>query len=79
MKNENQLSTTGKLKSNYHLLLVLVLIAAVANIFVRVGYSVDDYTYMQAAVCSPSLIVDFMKWHYLNYNGRTLAHVLTII
>lgn len=38
----------------------------------------DDYLYEKAAVCSLPQIVQFMKWHIMNYNGRTFVHILCL-
>ncbi|MCQ2484026.1 MAG: DUF6056 family protein [Clostridia bacterium] len=39
----------------------------------------DDYLYEKAAVCNLPQIVQFIKWHIMNYNGRTFVHILCLI
>jgi hypothetical protein len=66
------------LKANYHIILLLILVLSIASILTRVGLSVDDLDYKQVAICSPAVILHFIKWHMLNYNGRTLVHLVVI-
>lgn len=66
------------LKENYHIFCILAVFGYAVYVLSHVILSSDDYTYKQVAVCNVPEIIDFMKWHIANYNGRTLIHILII-
>ena len=53
---------------------------AVCFLSVRsVGLFNDDMLYKQVSVCSPAVILQFMKWHINFFNGRTLVHLFAML
>ncbi len=63
----------------YHYFFLAVLFVSALYINFHVTLQGDDYIYRQAAVCKLTQIFDFLKWHYADYNGRTLVHFLDIL
>lgn len=70
---------TDLLKKNYHYLILAIFFVTALYINFHVTLQGDDYIYRQAAVCSFPQILQFLKWHYAEYNGRTLVHLLDIL
>lgn len=69
-----------KIKTNMCSVLVFIMVFfASLSIISQVDLFADDYTYKQVAVCSFDRIVEFIKWHINNYNGRTLIHIMDML
>lgn len=56
-----------------------VVFAASFSVLFSVGFFLDDFTYKQVSVCETDEILQFLKWHIENYNGRTLVHCLEML
>lgn len=70
---------TVDLTKRYYIPVLIFFFATALYISYHVTLQGDDYIYRQAAACRFSRIVQFLKWHYENYNGRTLVHLIDIL
>lgn len=64
---------------NYHLFAMLLFVLVSAYFTFKTEIAADDFHYRQVAVCSPSVILQYLKWHYMAENGRLLVHVFVIL
>ncbi len=66
----------GFLYQNYHY--IALLLFSLTNIYIlsKTGISLDDFWYKSIGVCSPSVMLEYFKWHYTHENGRLLMHIL---
>lgn len=69
----------GFLYNNYHHIALLLFTLTNIYILFNTGIYLDDLWYKSIAVCSPSVMLEYFKWHYMNENGRLLMHVLATI
>lgn len=63
----------------YEVFVYLIVFAASVCVSFNAELFNDDFTYKQASVCGINEIIQFLKWHINNYNGRTLVHVLEMM
>lgn len=66
-------------KKNYHYIILLLTFAATLCVTFSADLFGDDYFYMKPAVSSFPVILQFLKWHILKCNGRTLVHIFVLI
>ncbi len=66
-------------KENYHIVVLSVMVIAVFYVFIHSGLFSDDSNYRRVAVCDWPEIFQFLKWHIINFNGRTLVHFFVIL
>lgn len=76
---DNNRKVLSSIKNNYHYIPLALIFISSLYICLNMGYYNDDFTYRQAAVGSINEIIEFIKWHFENYNGRTLVHVIAMI
>lgn len=65
--------------SNYHLIIVLLMFLAVFGITLTESLHEDDLVYIKPAVSSAQVWLQFMKWHMMRNNGRTLIHAVVLL
>lgn len=67
------------LKNNYHY--IVLLITLIATMFVTFSAELfgDDFFYMKPAISSSNVILQFLKWHLMKCNGRTIAHFFVLL
>ena len=60
----------GFLYQNYHY--IALLLFSLTNIYIlsKTGIYLDDLWYKSIGVCSPSVMLEYFKWHYTHENGR---------
>ena len=66
-------------KNNYHYIILLLTFAAILCVTLSADLFGDDYFYMKPAVSSFPVVLQFLKWHILKCNGRTLVHIFVLI
>lgn len=69
----------GFLYQNYHY--IALLLFSLTNIYIlfKTGIHLDDLWYKSIGVCSPSVMLEYFKWHYTHENGRLLMHILATV
>lgn len=67
------------LTENYHYVALAAFILTNIFIIFRLGIATDDLWYRKVAVCSPSVISQYLRWHFQKENGRLLAHFLAVL
>lgn len=67
------------LKNNYHYFVLFLTFAVTLCVSLSATLYGDDYFYMNPAVSSFPVILQFLKWHILKCNGRTLIHIFVIM
>ncbi len=67
------------LKKNYHYIILLLTFAATLFVTFSADLFGDDYFYMKPAVSSFPVILQFLKWHIMKCNGRTLVHIFVLL
>ena len=70
---------TRFLTNNYHFIIAFFTLAVSLCISFSADLFGDDYFYMKPAVSSWAVILQFLKWHIMNCNGRTLVHAFIIL
>lgn len=65
--------------SRYHLWVMLIMFIATFGVVLSADFLPDDYFYMQPAVSSIQVWLQFMKWHMTECNGRTLVHAIVLL
>ena len=64
---------------NYHIAALVLMFLSIGFVMIHNGYWLDDYRYMRPALCDWKVVFQFLKWHILNYNGRTIVHFFVIL
>ncbi len=68
-----------EITSRYHLWVMLIMFIATFGVVLSADFLPDDYFYMQPAVSSAQVWLQFMKWHMTECNGRTLIHAIVLL
>ncbi len=65
--------------NNYHYVVLAFFILTNLFIIFRLGIATDDLWFRKVSVCSPSVMIQYFRWHFHKENGRLLAHIFTVL
>lgn len=72
-------SLKSLLINNYHYVVLAFFILTNLFLIFRLGIATDDLWFRKVSVCSPSVIIQYFRWHFQKENGRLLAHIFTVL
>lgn len=77
------IKSKGSFKSflinNYHYVVLAFFILTNLFIIFRLGIATDDLWFRKVSVCSPSVMIQYFRWHFQKENGRVLTHIFAVL